>query len=324
MISCVVKNRKPKSSNNYIILNTPPISFFHKEPASRSLPVMQMVWIGENRLAVSSPMGLGLYDSAGKLLAFDPNNFGANLSYYPSADFVRFIRGGCIHDWYWEKQEVISMKEIRFFVFNGIFDRQGNYICSGESRNMEDYGSGAVYNKHGEKLGQYNLMFRSKYLSLSQDQSKIAFSTNNGLIELYSFLKGKSEQMQSFYASGTVMATAWSASARYLAVALVHGWLEIWDIVLGQLIGTFEKIHRKGWNRFMHMEFLPESENLLVVSHSSENATHLFDWQQGRILQTNRNAIGFAFSPSGESIALGFNDGKVVISSMREYLEGNH
>jgi WD40 repeat protein len=283
---------------------------------------MQMVWIGEDRLAVSNHMGLGLYDTRGKLLASDPNNFGVNLSWYPSVNFVRFINRG-VHDWYWEKQAVITIKEIGFTVFNGIFDRQGNYIYSGESKNREDYGSGAVYNKHGEKQGQYNLMFRSKYLSLSQDQSKIAFCTNNGLIELFSFLKGKSEQMQSFYASGTVMAAAWSASARYLAVALVHGWLEIWDIVSGQLVGTFDEIHRKGWNRFMHMAFLPRSENILVASYSSNNATHLFDWQQGQILQTNWNAIGFAFSPSGKSIALGFNDGKVVISSMKEYLKGN-
>ena len=113
------------------------------------------------------------------------------------------------------------------------------------------------------------------------------------------------------------MAAAWSASGRYLAAALVHGWMEIWDLTSVEKVGVFPKIRHSGWLQwFTRISFAPGSEDLLIAGNRD---TRLFDWRQGKILKTN-TGFGFAISPSGESIAVGFPDGRVMISQLEQYL----
>lgn len=286
---------------------------FNTRPSPNGLATLQLAWAGEDRLAVSTNAGLQLYNRRGELLAFHPDDFGRSISCPPSGDFVRYINGG-VRDWNWKEQMVTPVADIDFLPFHGTFDCQGNYVCCGESG--LDVGGAAVYNKHGEKLEQYGLMYRAKRIALSPDQSKVAFCTSNGLVEIFSFPKNSTTYF-SFYTGGPVMAAAWSASGRYLAVALVHGWMEIWDMTSMGKVGAFPGIPSGKWHLWMNMAFVPGSDHLILAG--SRRDTCLFDWRQGHILKKHPGQ-SFDISPSGEWIALFVGYREVMISRLEEYL----
>ncbi|MCB0640485.1 MAG: WD40 repeat domain-containing protein, partial [Phaeodactylibacter sp.] len=231
---------------------------------------------------------------------------------WAATSVVRFINGK-VWDWNWVEHVVTSMDLLPFQVIDGTFDRVGNYICCGESKNQEDVGMAALLNPDGRELDSYPLMHRAKQLALSPDESQVAFCTSNGIIEIHAYPKAKKEALHFFFASGPALATAWSNSGRYLAVALVKGGIETWELSSEKRLNNFLEGIKLG-ARFAHLAFVPTFERLFLLADALTGTTYLCDWQQGQIIKMLPRVLNFAFSPSGNLLALAYADGKVTIA----------
>jgi WD40 repeat protein len=155
-------------------------------------------------------------------------------------------------------------------------------------------------------------------LEFSPDGTKLAAASFGGVVTLWDMKTDRRKELTGKNIKNHITALAFSPDGKTLVGGTYSSEIKFWNAATGELQRTLQT-EEEGMEGIPGIGFVQGGKSLVVANGKHIGQLQLWDVESGeqtRILRNEINTVALAVSPDGKTIAVGFQDGKVLAFSL--------